>query len=52
MTQIYFLQEAGEIQHMLLIAWGGEPLIQLQWKECPKVEEEVTCSDLGARASP
>lgn len=32
MAQSYFLHGAGEIQHMLLMAWGGEPLTQLQWQ--------------------
>jgi hypothetical protein len=32
MPQSYFLHGAGEIQHMLLMAWAGEPLTQLQWE--------------------
>jgi hypothetical protein len=31
MAQSYFLHGAGEIQHMLLMAWAGEPLTQSQW---------------------
>ena len=31
--QSYFLHGAGEIQHMLLMAWAGEPLTQLQWQD-------------------
>jgi predicted Ser/Thr protein kinase len=30
--QSYFLHGAGEIQHMLLMAWAGEPLTRLQWE--------------------
>ncbi|KAI7372454.1 hypothetical protein KC328_g17240, partial [Hortaea werneckii] len=33
MAQSYFLHGAGEIQHMLLMAWGGEPLTQSQWQD-------------------
>ena len=33
MAQSYFLHGAGEIQHMLLMAWGGEPLSQSQWQD-------------------
>ena len=33
MAQSYFLHGAGEIQHMLLMAWGGEPLTQSQWED-------------------
>ncbi|GAB7336110.1 hypothetical protein MBLNU13_g08906t1 [Cladosporium sp. NU13] len=33
MAQTYFLHGAGEIQHMLLMAWGGEPLTQSQWQD-------------------
>jgi tRNA A-37 threonylcarbamoyl transferase component Bud32 len=32
MAQSYFLHGAGEIQHMLLMAWGGEPLAGSQWQ--------------------
>jgi hypothetical protein len=32
MAQSYFLHGAGEIQHMLLMAWGGEPLAESQWE--------------------
>jgi serine/threonine protein kinase len=32
MEQSYFLHGAGEIQHMLLMAWGGEPLTESQWQ--------------------
>jgi hypothetical protein len=32
MAQSYFLHVAGEIQHMLLMAWGGEPLTRSQWQ--------------------
>jgi hypothetical protein len=32
MEQSYFLHGAGEIQHMLLMAWGGEPLTDSQWQ--------------------
>jgi predicted Ser/Thr protein kinase len=32
MAQNYFLHGAGEIQHMLLMAWAGEPLTQSQWE--------------------
>lgn len=32
MAQSYFLHGAGEIQHMLLMAWAGEPLTQSQWE--------------------
>ncbi|KAI6854049.1 hypothetical protein KC338_g8867 [Hortaea werneckii] len=33
MAQSYFLHGAGEIQNMLLMAWGGEPLTQSQWED-------------------
>jgi predicted Ser/Thr protein kinase len=33
MAQSYFLHGAGEIQHMLLMAWGGEPLTRSQWQD-------------------
>jgi hypothetical protein len=33
MAQSYFLHGAGEIQHMLLMAWGGEPVTQSQWQD-------------------
>jgi hypothetical protein len=33
MAQSYFLHGAGEIQHMLLMAWGGESLSQSQWQD-------------------
>jgi len=33
MAQSYFLHGAGEIQHMLLMVWGGEPLTQSQWED-------------------
>lgn len=29
----YFLHGAGEIQHMLLMAWGGYPLTESQWHD-------------------
>jgi len=32
MAQSYFLHGAGEIQHMLLMSWGGEPLAESQWE--------------------
>lgn len=32
MAQSYFLHGAGEIQHMLLMAWAGEPLTGSQWQ--------------------
>ncbi|KAK5125896.1 hypothetical protein LTR08_005108 [Meristemomyces frigidus] len=31
LKQTYFLHGAGEIQHMLLMAWGGETLTKMQW---------------------
>lgn len=33
MKLTYFLHGAGEIQHMLLMAWGGTPLTESQWHE-------------------
>lgn len=33
MAQSYFLHGAGEIQHMLLMAWAGERLTQSQWQD-------------------
>lgn len=41
MKQTYFLHGAGEIQHMLLMAYGGEPPTGLQWDECPEVKKAV-----------
>lgn len=32
LKQKYFLHGAGEIRHMLLMAWGGEPITDEQWK--------------------
>lgn len=33
MAQTYHLHGAGDIRHMLLMSWGGEPLTQSQWQE-------------------
>lgn len=33
MAQTYHLHGAGDIRHMLLMGWGGEPLTQSQWQE-------------------
>ncbi|KAI7343087.1 hypothetical protein KC320_g9349, partial [Hortaea werneckii] len=51
MAQSYFLHGAGEIQHMLLMAWGGEPLTQSQWQDkCGAVKESLaTIRELGIR---
>jgi hypothetical protein len=32
LKQTYFLHGAGDIRHMLLMAWGGEPLTPEQWQ--------------------
>jgi chemotaxis protein histidine kinase CheA len=49
MAQSYFRHKAGEIQHMLLMAWGGEPLTESQWKDkLPAVRRSLaTIHELG-----
>lgn len=37
MKQTYFLHGAGEIRHMLLMAWGGEPLTGAQVRDMKSV---------------
>lgn len=32
LAQSYFLHGAGEIQHILLMSWGGDPLTKSQWQ--------------------
>ncbi|KAI6857979.1 hypothetical protein KC338_g6570 [Hortaea werneckii] len=44
MKQTFYLHGAGEIQHMLLMAWGGEPPTKLQWDECPHVRKALKMS--------
>ncbi|KAI7490417.1 hypothetical protein KC351_g651 [Hortaea werneckii] len=44
MKQTFYLHGAGEIQHMLLMAWGGEPPTKLQWDECPNVRKALKTS--------
>ncbi|RMY61649.1 hypothetical protein D0863_11213 [Hortaea werneckii] len=41
MKQTSYWHGAGEIQHMLLMAWGGEPPTKLQWDECPIVRKAL-----------
>jgi hypothetical protein len=33
LKQTYFLHGAGEIRHMLLMAWGGTPFTEPQWED-------------------
>ncbi|KAB8240142.1 hypothetical protein BDV35DRAFT_398918 [Aspergillus flavus] len=33
LAKIYFLHGAGEVRHMLLMAWGGEPISKIQHDE-------------------
>jgi hypothetical protein len=51
MAQTYFLHGAGEIQHMLLMAWGGEPLTQSQWQDKLKYvkKSHARIRELGVR---
>jgi predicted Ser/Thr protein kinase len=51
MKQSYFLHGAGEIQHMLLMAWGGEPLSQTQWQDKLKAvkKSHAKIRELGVR---
>ena len=49
MLQSYFLHGAGEIQHMLLMAWGGEPLTRLQWQDDTQAMEAVKKSHARIR---
>ncbi|KAI7340611.1 hypothetical protein KC315_g594 [Hortaea werneckii] len=44
MKQTFYLHGAGGIQHMLLMAWGGEPPTKLQWDECPNVRKALKTS--------
>ncbi|KAE8386924.1 hypothetical protein BDV23DRAFT_133400 [Aspergillus alliaceus] len=46
LAKIYFLHGAGEIRHMLLMAWGGEPISRVEHAEAfrPEIwksEEEI-----------
>jgi hypothetical protein len=51
MAQSYFLHGAGEIQHMLLMAWGGEHLSQSQWQDklSGVKKSHATIRELGVR---
>jgi serine/threonine protein kinase len=51
MAQTYFLHGAGEIQHMLLMAWGGEPLTVSQWQDKLKhvKKSRARIRELGVR---
>nr|POE96517.1 hypothetical protein CFP56_56567 [Quercus suber] len=44
MTQTYFLHGAGEIQYMLLMVWGGQPITQSQWRENPVIMKALKIS--------
>ena len=39
LEKIYFLHEAGAIQHMLLMGWGGKPISSIKNMPCPEFNE-------------
>jgi hypothetical protein len=47
LAKIYFLHGAGEIRHMLLMAWGSENLGKL--RQQPKMQLGISRSILGIR---
>lgn len=48
LAKIYFLHGAGEIRHMLLMAWGGESITKL--KQWPVLRREISRSKNEIRA--
>jgi len=51
LKQTYFLHGAGEIQHMLLMGWGGEPLTDAQMEAMSSAirQSNVEICKLGVR---
>ncbi|KAF7589601.1 hypothetical protein BBP40_004061 [Aspergillus hancockii] len=46
LAKVYFLHGAGEVRHMLLMAWGGEPISKIQhdevfMREISRSEKEI-----------
>jgi serine/threonine protein kinase len=48
LAKIYFLHGAGEIRHMLLMAWGGEPMSKIQYGEA--FRQEISRSNEEVRS--
>lgn len=57
LAKVYFLHGAGEIRHMLIMAWGGEPIGkighgQLSYRDCEMSRSNNEIRSLGLASGP